>query len=359
MKKTQFIPDLVGFSVTNDRYKDLPTASPVPMSNVKEVQKLINKTIYFNGSIKYKNTPTKGYHAMLVGEKLELCHPDGYTITVTEYNLGVIIREGNLNNGMIEDELVFAFDSTFREFLLLPYGKDTYNEIKKQSDEYFAAKSGETKLEPGCNVVFDGCEFEYLGEVYYAVLKYDRYEYTMGIIVAKRMVMKKDDQYLIMPPRKPDSITAGNGPVLSTDEVADICRNDNKIRYIRKFNKNGHYNSCQFGDVHLVSSKKITKADVEIKYVKTSKTHLYHFPLFRDTNGELFLQVERERFSSYRNYSTSWTLDSKNLGTKVNGVPYNESTHSPDLTIDRSRVTFNNVVEVKTKEILTPILEMK
>lgn len=356
MRATQFIPEKYKLYVRRFGNTEVPFATPRPFSTTPEVQKEINRILggYSPKDIEYDNTPLSGYHIMVDGtQSVQVFHPDGYSIELTMYNIGILLRECQIDQGIIADELIFIFDKSYREYILVPYNRDTYQEIKKQSDEFYAAKTGSTELTYGCCVDFNGNKFVYLGKYWTSFLD------KKGIKIVERYIIRgkhysRDSQYFLMTTRKPDAITdefVVDYP--EQDELFDDIQK-NEIQEIVTFYKSGSFNNrkVQFESYNF-STEKPNKKDFKFDYT-VYDGHGYgctleNLPVFKSNDGNIYAAL-----NSYSN-SLAYSLSTYDLGGTVKAVPFDVST----LTADLSRGTdgrLSNVSQQRIMKIVIPKL---
>lgn len=293
MKSTQFIPEQYVIRSRNINNKEYPLGTPVPVSTTEQVQREISRTM---GKINpklmvYTNEPLDGYHCMLDWDNILLFHPDGYGIALTQYNIGIIIRECSLQNGSILDKLIFAFDNTYREWVVIPYGKDTYNEIKKQSDEFFEVKSGSVELTYGALINYSGTDFIFCGE-YYSV------QFSTKVRSIKRYLLKSVDgeRYYISTVKVPDRISPNNTKITAypESEIYDKVIKNNLYGVIKSISKTGSYNSRDT----TTESITLVKTKDDLSKLKYSIGDVYDddfttLPLFEGTDGKNYIALDR------------------------------------------------------------------
>ena len=353
MRATQFIPEQYKLWVRRIGNQDIPMGVPRPFSTTPEVQKEINRILggYGSKDITYDNTPLAGYHIMVDGtQSVQVFHPDGYSIELTMYNIGILLRECQIDQGIIADELIFIFDKSYREYILVPYNRDTYQEIKKQSDEFYAAKTGSTELTYGCCVDFNGNKFVYLGKYWTSFIDKN------GIKVVERYIIRgkhysRDSQYFLMTTRKPDAITDEflvDYP--EQDELfSDIEKNE--LQEIVTFYKSGSFNikNILFSSYHF-STQKPNKNDFKFSYsIFTGSGYgstLENLPIFMSNDGNIYAGLNS--YSSKLVYSIS-TYD---LGATIRAVPFDVST----LTADLSRGADNKLTNVSQQRIVKIVI---
>ena len=359
MRATQFIPEQYKLAI-NRGYgnKDIASGIPRPFSTTVEVQKEISRLIgYPKDSVTYDNTPLSGYHIMVDEHKnVQVFHPDGYSIDLTMYNIGIILRECQINQGIIGDELIFVFDKSYREYILVPFNRDTYEEVKKQSDEFFAAKTGTTELTYGCCVDFNGTKFVYLGKYWVSRIGKN------GMNIVERYFLKrhfdtKKTQYYMLATRKPDAITDEH--LTNYPEEKDLLNEVQKsdLREISSFYKSGSYNerSVTFDSLYI-STDKPTKKDFTFDYSIFNGNGygctLDNLPTFLSDDGNVYAAM-----STYGG-SLAYSLSTYDIGAVTKAVPFDVSTLTP--TIDRdSNGRWQNITHQRIRKIVLPKLVKK
>lgn len=343
MRDKQFIPEKIKLNV-NRGYSEVPRAYPRPLSTTPEVQKEINRVVgYTPDAVEYDNIPLDGYHIMVEREDIEVFHPDGYGISLTNYNIGIILRECQINQGIIQDKLLFIFDKTYKEFILVPYGHDTYKEIKIESDNFYAAKSGEVELSYGCCVDFGGRKFAYAGTYWMSTIA------KTGMRIVDRYLIKSDSgHYYITTVKLPDAIT--------DEKIIDLPDEDKVLKDVEQkglneittFYKTGSYNcrSVKFNRLHI-SKEKPSKKDFDfgVSYStdKYSSTTLSDYPIFLSDDGNHYAAVD------YYGYKLAYHIYGSDIGKVVKAVPFDPVT----LTADKETKDHSNALKnVSTQKIV-------
>lgn len=331
MRDKQFIPEKYRLN-THRGYSEVPRAYPVPFSTTEQVQKEISRVVgYLPDALEYDNTPLDGYHIMVERENVEVFHPDGYAINLTKYNIGIILRECQINQGMIQDKLLFIFDKTYKEFILVPYGHDTYKEIKIESDNFYAAKSGAVDLSYGCCVDFGGRKFTYAGTYWISTIG------KSGMRIVDRYLLRSDnDQYYITTVKIPDAIT--------DEKIADIPDEDKVLQdvgqkglnEITTFYQTGSYNcrTVKFNRLYI-SKEKPKKKDFEFEVTYSTDKYdntMSDLPIFLSDDGKHYAAVD------YYGYKLGYCVYGTDIGKRVEAVPFDPIT----LTADRETKEHSN-----------------
>lgn len=352
MRDKQFIPEKIKLNVTRG-YSEVPRAYPAPLSTTPEVQKEINRVVgYYPDAIEYDNTPLGGYHIMVEREDVEIFHPDGYGIRLTKYNIGIILRECQINQGMIQDKLLFIFDKTYKEFILVPYGHDTYKEIKIESDNFYAAKSGAVDLSYGCCVDFGGRKFAYAGTYWISTIG------KTGIRIVDRYLLRSDNgQYYITTVKLPDAITS--------EKIIDIPDEDkvlqdvkqNGLNEITTFYQTGSYNcrTVQFDRLYI-SKEKPKKKDFEfsVSYITGKYDHtLKEYPIFLSDDGKHYAAVD------YYGYKLAYVLYGNDIGKVAKAVEFDPVTLTADRETKDNSNALKNICSKKIVKLAFPKLVKK
>ncbi len=360
MRATQFIPEKVKIRIWRGRNSESPPTGIVrPLSTTPEVQKEINRvTGYGADDLEYDNKPLSGYHIMVSGTSdIQVFHPDGCSIDLTLYNIGIILRECKIDCGIIQDELIFIFDKSYKEYILVPYNKDTYEEIKVQSDLFYAAKTNSSELKYGCALDFNGNKFVYLGTYWVSTTS------KSGFKCVERYILRSSNgMYMLCTVKAPDSIT--DEFVYSypdedklMQELENLSSGNKQYFYeIKSFYKSGSYNQhiINFEDFHF-GNEKLKKTDFDYDFKRYSSSRKYRstresgLPLFEGTDGNIYVSL----YQGCPVYSVS-TYD---IGSRVECVPFDCSTLKPVFEYKDRRLT--NVVKMQICAIVIPNLVKK
>lgn len=352
MRATQFIPEQYKLHISRYGTQEIPRGFPLPYSTTPEVQKEINRVIggYSENAITYNNTPMAGYHIMVDGESVQIFHPDGYAIKLTMYNIGIILRECQINQGMIDDELIFIFDKSYKEYILVPYNRDTYQEIKKQSDEFYAAKTGSTNLVYGCTINFNGSKFVYLGSIWMTSISHT------GIKIVNRYIIKnKMGKYYFTTVKAPDSITDEHVTDFPEESMLMDELHKNDVYEITSFYKSGSFNwrNLNLSNIHLSTTKE-NKKDFIFDYTENHEEYstIRGFPIFISDDGKLYAACNH-----YQN-GLAYSLGTYDTGRKISAIPYDISTLSANTELDdNAKYKFRESKIIK--KIVLPVVVKK
>lgn len=219
MRDLKFIPEYIKVSQSSyqNRKNDAPNGSIIPYSDNIGIKRLIEKK-YKKVKNYIPNAPLGGYHIMIENynyDNIELFHPDGCTLSITSYNVSVLLRECTIIKGTIQDELVAIWDSTLENYALIPFNGDTYNEVKIQSDEFFKAKAV-TELRLGCSVKFGQITYTYYGTAYY--IEHDPYKGYGAKSVPRMILCSSDGKFFLSTKRNPDMIVENPNSTVKTED---------------------------------------------------------------------------------------------------------------------------------------------
>ena len=352
MRDKQFIPEKIKLNVRRG-YSEVPRAFPSPLSTTPGVQKEISRTIgYMPDAVEYDNIPLDGYHIMVERENVEVFHPDGYSISLTKYNIGIILRECQINQGMIQDKLLFIFDKTYKEYILVPYGHDTYKEVKVESDNFYAAKSGAVELSYGCCVDFGGRKFTYAGTYWISTIG------KTGMRIVDRFLLRSGNgHYYITTVKLPDAIT--------DEKIIDIPDEDKVLKDVEQkglqeittFYKTGSYNSrtVKFDRLYI-SKEKPKKKDFEfgVSYSKEPYGYsLAEYPIFLSDDGNHYAAID------YYGYKLITAIHGSDIGKVAKAVPFDVSTLTADKETKEHTTHLKNVTTQKIVKLAFPKLVKK